>query len=853
MQLKRYQENALETVKSYLELLSEMRAKAQAITDPDLAVDFAEKAWEKAGIRAPYTSRTNGLGEPLPTFCLKIPTGGGKTLLAVKVIDLVNTIYLRRQTGLVLWIVPTLQIHRQTIQNLKDRHHSYRQHLDLASAGRTLILDHKKGDRFSRQDVANNLVVLMIMLQSSNRRAKDVLRMFKDSGGFQDFFPAEDDAKGQDEFLRLFPNLDTHEKEGGFWGRQIKTSLGNTLRMLSPVIILDEGHKAYSEGAQETLRGFNPCLIVELSATPLLQSNRLVDIRGCELHEEDMIKLDLHVTNKTSLDWKATLLAAVERREVLEDRAREYKSSTDVNIRPICLIQAERTGREQRGGEWIHSEDVREQLTKVIGIPAEQVAVKTSEKDELKEVDDVGGLMSQDCQVRYIITKQALQEGWDCAFAYVLVILTNPSSKNALTQLVGRILRQPYARKTHVRELDESYVFCFQQPGKDRERGKQLMESIKAGFEREGLGDLKGHVATDEEEGPARTVKVRDRFKEAASRTILPVFAVKDTDRWRPVNYEMDIVARIPWTDVNLEPVLGLTLGEPQESDRETVVTLAADTQRVIEHTGHDMPLESGIRVDPVFMTRHLSDIVPNPWQAHEFASRVLAHFRETQADTFGSHFGFIVKQLRGHLEAERERLAEHVFRSMLRKDELRFLIIADSLQRCFPEEIKVTQVRSEGPKPLYREDGGQLELSLFDFVPEDEFSSKTEKKVAWYLEDQTRLFFWYRNRALQDYFIQGWRRRRIYPDFIFTALDKERTETTTDYDRVYVVEVKGMHLMGNDRTDYTQKLFDICTQQAESRSWNELGLEMKDRIVRFEVLPGDKWEARLNAILEGR
>ncbi len=81
------------------------------------------------------------------------------------------------------------------------------------------------------------------------------------------------------------------------------------------------------------------------------------------------------------------------------------------HIRPICLIQVERTGKEQRGTRYIHSEDVREHLIKTVGIPKEQVAVKTSEKDELKEVDDIGGLMNPDCQIRFIITKQALAGG----------------------------------------------------------------------------------------------------------------------------------------------------------------------------------------------------------------------------------------------------------------------------------------------------------------------------------------------------------------------------------------------------------------------------------------------------------
>ena len=108
------------------------------------------------------------------------------------------------------------------------------------------------------------------------------------------------------------------------------------------------------------------------------------------------------------------------------------------------------------------------------------VAIKTSEKDELKDMDHVGGLFSPECPIRYIVTKQALQEGWDCSFAYVLAVLANPASKTALTQLVGRILRQPDGKKTGNRALDESYVSCFQR------RGADLLKEIRSGFGNEG-------------------------------------------------------------------------------------------------------------------------------------------------------------------------------------------------------------------------------------------------------------------------------------------------------------------------------------------------------------------------------
>ena len=142
MILKEFQKRVLDQVRGFVEHLAEQRGKAQEIRKqfPDMEIDWAEQAWKKNSTR-PYMPRRNGLDEPLPAFCLKIPTGGGKTLLATKVIDLVNTHYRRQQTGLVLWIVPTTQIYNQTLNALKDRDHPYRQQLDLASAGRTLVLE----------------------------------------------------------------------------------------------------------------------------------------------------------------------------------------------------------------------------------------------------------------------------------------------------------------------------------------------------------------------------------------------------------------------------------------------------------------------------------------------------------------------------------------------------------------------------------------------------------------------------------------------------------------------------------------------------------------------------------------
>jgi type III restriction enzyme len=834
MELKEYQQKSLDQIKNYLKVLVDWQKKSK--DNPELDIDFPLKAWDKAQIGRTYHSRKNGLGQFLPNFCLKIPTGGGKTFLAVKVIDMINTVYRRKRTGLILWVVPTNQIYHQTIQHLRNREHPYRQHLDIASGGKTIVLE--KTNHFTPLDVEENLVVLMLMLPSASRKTKETLRVFRDNGGFMEFFPSEDKIADHNKMLEQFPNLDAYGSDNGFWGKQIKTSLGNTLRTLFPVIILDEGHKAYSETAQDTLRGFNPSIIVELSATPHEKSNILVDIRGMELNREEMIKLDLHVINKASPDWKDTLLASVEKTNYLQKVAKKYEANSGVYIRPICLIQAERTGKEQRGSKYIHSEDVREYLIKTAGVPKDHVAVTSAEVKEIEGVD----LLSKDCSIRYIITKQALQEGWDCSFAYILTVLTNPNSKNAMTQLVGRILRQPFARKTGIKDLDESYVFTFQQ------KAASILACIKSGFEDEGLGDLVGQVVADEmpgEEGGSKAVKaykVRKEFMEKASKTLLPVFIVKHGTIWKPLNYEMDIEGGINWKEVDLNLINNLVLSEQEDAGMEVAIGLSDDEDKLIASREVIRTKDGGIEIDIVFFARHLLDLTTNPWIAFDFSRQVVAKLIDRYDEKIvANNFVFIIEEMRKHLMAEKDRLAKKVFETLLTSNTARFMIISKGLGFSFPKsrEVKSTAVT------LTKANGQALQRSLFEFVPEDEFN-EVEKHVAWYLEEQGRLFFWYRNRPKRDYAIQGWKKNRIYPDFIFTELLGKGKKGMNS---VFVVETKGVHLKNED-TDYKKSIFDICNENAKKMSVGELGLKLKNMKLRFEVIFTNEWKKKLNELL---
>jgi type III restriction enzyme len=842
MELRDFQRTSLERIRKYLKLIR----KEQDGRNVRHASEDAWRDLEKEFDLGQYISRRNGLEYDVPNFVMKIPTGGGKTFLAIKTIDVINEVYKKKRTGLVLWVVPTTSIYRQTVRALKDRNHPYRQHLDIASGGRTLILEKFQGkiDRFHPIDIEENLVVYVLMLQSAarNELVQKDLRIFADSGGFQEFFPPEDRLDQHEELIKTYLNLETFNEAGGIWKRQIKTSLGNVLRLLNPSVILDESQKAYSPNAQRTIYGFNPSIVIELSATPPQASNILVNISGRQVNDEQMIKLDMHITRKSSLDWKDTLWTSVRKREELEKEALRNEQSTGIYIRPICLVRTERVGKEQQGKGYIHSNDVRDELIRG-GIPAEYIAIKTSEEDELKNVDDIGGLLSRDCSIRYIITKQALQEGWDCAFAYVLAVLDKTKSKTALTQLVGRILRQPYAKKTGRQLLDESYVFVY------RQEASELLEGIKKGFEREGLGDLRSHISTEEglqgyrKDFEGKEYSVRKRFEKVAGQIILPFFTISDRGRWRKVNYEMDILSIIDWNKIDLKEIYSLSLTDRHLRDDEYVAQLSDDVKKVIKEKRVAQKDVGPVTIDTIFMTQQLCDIVPNPWIAYQLAEQIIVKLVSIHGELkISENFSFIIEESKRQISQQRDALAEVIFNDLLEQGVIRFMVVGENLGYKLPKKIRIPA----NTEYLRRPDGDPMQLSLFEFVAKESFTHELEKPVAYFLDDQTRLFFWYRNESKLDYSIQAWKKDRIYPDFIFTITDEKQKDEVR---KVYVVETKGVMLAGNPDTKYKESVFQVCNRLAKKISHHELSLTMQEKEIEFEVIYGQEWERRLNEL----
>ena len=391
MELKEYQVKALEAFSRWLDALESTRTDLEKAADalrvvgadvPGDVRNYPKAAWERlkqsggvAESAGEYTSRTDYAGRPIPHICFKVPTGGGKTLLAAKALE-----RLGRHTGLTLWITPTRAIYAQTKAALRNREHPYRQTLERASGGRVKLLE--KDDLFTRADTVNYLCVMLLMLPAANRqKGKEFLRMFRDSGRYPTFFPDSDDALGDGELLRRYPDLERASDDG-----PVKHSLYNVFKMLRPVVILDEAHKAYGmkrETSEDFVDSVNPARPQPRHRTlghPKQGgvSNLLVDITGVELKQEEMIKLPVHVESLTNADWQHTLAAAHDKLEDLAAEAQSLEASQGQYIRPIAVVRVERTGKDQRDGERVHAEDVRQYLTQNLVVPAEAVAVKSS-------------------------------------------------------------------------------------------------------------------------------------------------------------------------------------------------------------------------------------------------------------------------------------------------------------------------------------------------------------------------------------------------------------------------------------------------------------------------------------------
>ncbi|WP_334036106.1 DEAD/DEAH box helicase [Burkholderia orbicola] len=465
MELKDYQADVLTDLAKYLETLLECKGHL-----PNAFTKF----WKDRGVL--NQAYKNNIKE-VPHVCVKVPTAGGKTFIAVNALDRIFSAFAEynpTRPKFVVWLVPSLTILEQTVKNLSNIDHPYRQRLNDLFNGRVQIYekaDVLQGAGFNADTVKEQLSVVVISFDSLKATNKENRKAFQENG-----------------YLASFLN-DDNEVVEPLEGTD-PSALINVMRTLKPIVVVDESHNAESTLSVDMLRNLNPSFIFDLTATPRDNSNIISYVDALRLKKQNMVKLPVIVANQRSQE--DVIMAALNMRRQLEEFAKKAEEKGGGYIRPIVLFQAEPKNKD----DTTTFEKVREILLE-LNIPPEHIAIKTANINELKNVD----LMSRDCQVRYIITVNALKEGWDCPFAYVLATLANKSSVVDVTQILGRVLRMPYTRKHSIELLNLSYVFTSSSHFQNTL--SQVVEGLnKAGFSKR---DYREFDLSDFEQEPAPT------------------------------------------------------------------------------------------------------------------------------------------------------------------------------------------------------------------------------------------------------------------------------------------------------------------------------------------------------------
>jgi type III restriction enzyme len=420
--LKVYQERCLEVLGQFLARATEVGTRQAFNERDDLSVKYREV------LKLPG----------LPYVCVRVPTGGGKTVLAAHSVGIATRKFLRADRCVVLWLAPTNAIVEQTFKALRDRYHPYRQALDTHFGGQVEVTSLAEALYVTRATLDGATTIIVSTLAAMRVEETEGRKIYETNGALQPHFSGLSEVQ-----------LSKLEMTDGV----IAYSLANVLRLRRPLVIMDEAHNARTPLSFDTLERFDPACVLEFTATPDQEenpSNVLYSVSAAELKAEQMVKLPIRIIARTQ--WKEAVGQAVVKQRQLERIAKEEEKNTGEYLRPIVLFQAQ---PKREGHETVTVEVLRRSLLEDFAIPTEEIAEGTGHKWELPDT-----LLSRDCPVRYVLTVAALREGWDCPFAYILCSVSNLSSKGAVEQILGRILRLPNAKTKVHSELNLAYAFA---------------------------------------------------------------------------------------------------------------------------------------------------------------------------------------------------------------------------------------------------------------------------------------------------------------------------------------------------------------------------------------------------------
>ncbi|TSC58553.1 MAG: type III restriction protein res subunit [Candidatus Peregrinibacteria bacterium Greene0416_19] len=725
--LKQYQQRCLDELSAYL-------TQVHASGDPDTT--FYQ---QKKRTYQPF------IGDPSSPFvCFKVPTGGGKTLLASHSVVRAFDQYLteRDQCGLVLWLVPSDAILTQTLKNLRDRRHPYREVLDHAFDSRVIIMEKNEALAIKPSDISDNICIVVTTLASIRRENTEGLKVYAQNGALMEHFRR----------LRSSEHL---IKEG----TTVVQSLANVIRLHRPLVILDEGHNAQTELSIEILKNLLPSCILEYTATPDSLSNILIEVLAVELKLEEMVKIPINLKNVAS--WRSAVEESKEKRDALEKLAKKEEATRGgAYIRPILLLQTE---MEQEKEGKVHVKKIIEFLTENLKVPREQIAIKTGKEDELAAHDDI---LSPHCPLRYIVTCNALKEGWDCSFAYVLVSASNVGTSRFVEQVIGRILRLPYTKRRKTDELNESYVYTSSR--RFNEAAKKVEQALVGqGYSKQ---DIK---RADEDYEPPYQAKRLATDEEIA----LPVLLLHG----EPLEFR-DLIPE----EFTLEKPKNMTVFLQDLETRRTKIDITEEGVKRLE--------EQSEKLAHLFRMENEQTLVQ--WLSHRVQEEPIAF-----ADVVKFTGGIVTALLKTHtlkaLYASKFALMNLLGQKV--KEQLN-----EEAERQFRKALKkgdVTASRKDGWRcpdvlTLLHPEEARLKRHLFDRY--DALNEAEREDVAKPLSEHPEVVWWFRNPAKgEGLFIQGYHPTRFFPDFI----------ARTKNGAWWILEYKGEQLVGSADSDYKEEI----------------------------------------------
>ena len=411
-----------------------------------------------------------------------------------------------------------------------------------------------------------------------------------------------------------------------------------------------------------------------------------------------------------------------------------------------------------------------------------------------------------------------------------------------MTQLVGRILRQPQVTKTGRADLDACYVLCH-----DARTG-EVVSAIKKSLETEGMGDLALTVTGDAQSGEMPTVhKLTRRPEFAKLRLFVPkvtwVDVLGDVSR-RELVYESDVLSRVDWSAVNVD-CLAVAWAPGQQSAIGSYFSVDLSILNSQSAVAQSADAVLNALVDKARLVRGILDIAPNAWQVWAWIDAVVNRLVAAYAEhDVAASIDSLLERLRVDIEKERDRLAEQTFQSLVSEGRIEFRLRADATDYELPE--RATLELSGNPAMLVRSDGyTQVSKSLLTPALRSADMDGFEALFAGYIDEKAALTWWHRNVAKTQYGLQGWRRHKVYPDFVFGLV------ASAGKSQVVLLETKGLHLAGSSDTTYKAALLNrLSSAFIDERATRvgELILEGgQSQVVSCDLIFEEAWRGQLD------